>query len=198
MHQRTAQIARDDTLLNIGLVAGAAALTAVCAQISWGYPVPTTMQTFAVLGTAALLGARRATAAQLLYLAVGAIGAPVFAEGHSGITYLTTTDALHASGGYLWGFVLAAFVVGWFADHFGQSFYGTVPAMLLGSVAMYAVGLIWLSASFVGVPYTGAGDTILHWGLWPFVLGDLAKIFAAAAVVDPAAPWGRLLDRARG
>ena len=198
MERRTTALAHQSALVNIGLVAGAAALTAVAAQISWGYPVPTTLQTLAVFSTAALLGARRGVAAQLLYLAVGAMGAPVFAQGQGGIDRLTMADPLHASGGYLWGFVLAALVIGLITDRFGQSFYVTVPAMLLGSVALYVVGLIWLSASFSGVAWTGAGDTVLHWGLWPFVFGDLAKIFAAAALVDPSAPWGRLLDRVRG
>ena len=178
------------------LVVAAAGITAVAAQISFGYPVPTTLQTFAVFATAAVLGARLAVAAQLLYLAAGAIGLPVFADGLGGIDRLTTADALHASGGYLYGFVLGALIVGLIADRFGRSFYVTVPAMLLGSVAVYACGLIWLHQA-IPVAWTGAGATVLHYGLWPFVLGDLAKIFAAAAVADPSAPWGRWVDRIR-
>jgi hypothetical protein len=45
------------------------------------------------------------------------------------------------------------------------------------------------------VPWTGSGPTTLHYGLWPFVVGDVAKIFAAAAIIDPAAPWRRWLPR---
>ena len=67
------------------LVVAAAGITAIAAQISFGYPVPTTLQTFAVFSTAAVLGARLAVAAQLLYLAAGAIGLPVFADGLGGI-----------------------------------------------------------------------------------------------------------------
>ncbi len=74
---------------HVGLVVGAAAITAVCAQVSFGYPVPTTLQTFAVLGAGALLGARRGVASQLLYLGAGATGMPVFADGHGGIDWLT-------------------------------------------------------------------------------------------------------------
>ncbi len=187
---------RDSVLQTTGLIVGAAALTAVAAQISFGYPVPTTLQTMAVFATAAVLGARRAVAAQLLYLAAGAVGLPVFAEGKSGTDFLVTANALHTTGGYLWGFVLAAAVVGLVADRYGTSFYVMVPAMLLGSVALYACGLLWLHSA-IPVPYTGGGATILHYGLWPFVVGDLAKIFAAAAVVDPHAPWGRLVDALR-
>jgi len=196
MQHRTAALQREGALTTAGLVVGAAALTAVCAQISFGYPVPTTLQTFAVLGTSAYLGARRAVAAQLLYLAVGAIGVPVFANWSGGIAELTAVDAAHASSGYLWGFLLAALVAGSITDRFGHSIYITVPAMLLGSIALYVPGLIWLHQA-IPLPWTGNGPTTLHYGLWPFVLGDLAKVFAAAAAVDPRAPWGNLLHRLR-
>jgi biotin transport system substrate-specific component len=196
MRARTHAGPRDSVLLTTSLIVGAAALTAVAAQISFGYPVPTTLQTFAVFSTAAVLGARRAVAAQLLYLAGGAVGLPVFAEGRSGVDFLLTANLAHASGGYLWGFVLAAGVIGLVADRYGTSFWVMAPAMLLGSVAVYVPGVIWLPAA-IPVPYTGSGATVLHYGLWPFVLGDLAKIFAAAAVVDPHAPWGRLVDGLR-
>jgi biotin transport system substrate-specific component len=194
MQGRSAILTRDSAIATAALIAGAAALTAACAQISFGYPIPTTMQTFAVFATAALLGARRAVGAQLLYLGVGAVGLPVFADGHSGVSWLTNADPLHASGGFLWGFVLGAAVVGLASDLFGRSFYITVPAMLLGSAVVYAVGLTWLHAA-IPVPWTGDGATVLHYGLWPFVVGDVAKILAAAAVADSAAPWGRLIDR---
>jgi len=101
------------------LVVAAAGITAIAAQISFGYPVPTTLQTFAVFSTAAVLGARLGVAAQLLYLAAGAIGLPVFADGLGGIDRLTTADPLHASGGYLYGFVLGALIVGLVCDRFG-------------------------------------------------------------------------------
>jgi biotin transport system substrate-specific component len=194
MQGRSATLSRDSVLVDVALIVAAAALTAVCAQTSFGYPVPTTLQTFAVFSTAALLGARRAVAAQLLYLGVGAAGLPVFADRHSGVSWLTNADPLHASGGFLWGFVLGAAVVGLAADRFGRSFYVTVPAMLLGSVAVYAVGLVWLHAAFP-IAWTGAGATVLHYGLWPFVVGDVAKILAAAAVVDSRAPWAGAFQR---
>ena len=197
MRARGATATRDHGLARDALlVVAAAGITAIAAQISFGYPVPTTLQTFAVFSTAAVLGARLAVASQLLYLAAGAIGLPVFADGRGGIDVLTTANTLHASGGYLYGFVIGALIVGLVCDRFGRSFYVTVPAMLLASVAVYACGLLWLHQA-IPVAWTGAGSTVLHYGLWPFVLGDLAKIFAAAAVADPAAPWGRWVDRIR-
>ena len=123
---------------HVALVVGAAALTAVCAQVSFGYPVPTTLQTLAVLGSGAYLGARRGAAAQLLYLGIGAAGAPIFANGDGGLAWLTRADPLHVSGGYLWGYPLAAFAAGVICERYGRSFYVTVPAMLVGSVCLYA------------------------------------------------------------
>jgi biotin transport system substrate-specific component len=181
---------------HVALVVGAAALTAVCAQVSFGYPVPTTLQTLAVLGSGAYLGARRGAASQLLYLGIGAAGAPIFANGDGGLAWLTRADPLHASGGYLWGYPLAALAVGVICERYGRSFYVTVPAMLIGSVCLYAPGLVWLHQA-VPSAWAGAGVTTLHYGLWPFVLGDVAKIFAGAAIIDPAAPWGRWLHRQR-
>jgi biotin transport system substrate-specific component len=181
---------------HVALVVGAAALTAVCAQVSFGYPVPTTLQTLAVLGSGAYLGARRGAASQLLYLGIGAAGAPIFANGDGGLNWLTRADPLHASGGYLWGYPLAALAVGVICERYGRSFYVTVPAMLIGSVCLYATGLVWLHQAIPSA-WAGAGVTTLHYGLWPFVLGDLAKIFAGAAIIDPAAPWGRWLHRQR-
>jgi biotin transport system substrate-specific component len=194
MHERVISRTHQGAVGMLLTVVGAAVLTAVCAQVSFGYPVPTTLQTFAVLGSAAFLGARRGAAGQLLYIGAGAAGMPIFADGHGGIDWLTQANPLHASGGYLWGYPIAAFVVGWICERYGRSFYVTVPAMLLGSVCLYATGLVWLHQA-IPTPWTGAGATTLHYGLWPFVVGDIAKIFAAAAVIDPAAPWGRLLGR---
>ena len=189
MHERVLSRTHPGAVTMLLTVVGAAVLTAVCAQISFGYPVPTTLQTFAVLGSAAFLGARRGAAAQLLYIGAGAAGMPIFADGHAGIDWLTQANPLHASGGYLWGYPIAAFVVGWICERYGRSFYVTVPAMLLGSVCLYATGLVWLHQA-IPTSWTGAGATTLHYGLWPFVVGDIAKIFAAAAIIDPGGAVG--------
>ena len=132
MHERVISRTHPGVVGMLLTVVGSAVLTAVCAQISFGYPVPTTLQTFAVLGSAAFLGARRGAAGQLLYLGAGAVGMPIFADGLGGIDWLTQANPLHASGGYLWGYPIAAFVVGWICERYGRSFYVTVPAMLLG------------------------------------------------------------------
>src|SRR6187402_2226451 len=95
------------------LVLGAALLTAACAQISFpvpGSPVPVTGQTFAVLLTGAALGARRGALGQLLYVALG-LALPFYSDGASGPDVL-----FGATGGYLFGFILAGYAVGRMAE----------------------------------------------------------------------------------
>jgi biotin transport system substrate-specific component len=195
MQQRTAAaIPRPTLAVSTVAVIGASLATALCAWVSIGWPVPITLQTFGVLGTAAWLGSKRGAAAQLLYLAEGAVGIPVFAHEGSG-WFGVGTGGMHIltskpSAGYLFGYPLAAFLTGLVCERFGRGFYITVPAMLLGSVALYATGLIWLHHEL-----RTTWSLTVHLGLTPFVLGDLCKIIAAAAIVDPQAPWGRWIGR---
>ena len=165
------------------LVVGFACLTAAFAQISfWIGPVPVTGQTFAVLLAGALLGSRRGALSQLSYLAIGATGIPYwFALGGApGIARL-----IGPSGGYLIGFVAAAFLVGWLAERgWDRRVWTAVPAMIGGSVVIYIFGLSWL-AHFV------PGSAVLQAGLYPFIIGDVIKVVAAALVL----PSGWLLLR---
>ena len=168
------------------LVVGVALLTAGAAQISipLGFtPVPITGQTFAVLLAGGALGMTRGGLSQLLYVALGAVGLPFYAEGDGG-----WTAATGATGGYLVGFVVAAMVVGWMAERGQDRNVATaIPAFLAGSAIFYAFGLPWL-AHQTGVPFSGPvdGDNALAWGLYPFVLGDVVKA-AIAGLLLPAA-----------
>ncbi len=141
-------------------------------------PVPITAQTLAVLLIAVLLGSRRASLCALTYLAEGAVGYPVFARGAAGVAHL-----LGPTGGYLFGFVAAAYAVGLLAERDWDSRYSTAfLAMLAGNVIIYLFGLPWL-AVFVGWERT------LALGLLPFIPGDIAKLLVATALL----PWGRRL-----
>ena len=157
---------------DLALIIGGSLLIAVSAQIAIGYPVPITAQTFAVLMISALLGARRGIACLLAYLAEGAAGLPVFAQGKAGlVTFAGPT------GGYLVGFVVAAFVVGLLAEKgWDRRFRTTVLAMVIGNIIIYAFGLTWL-ALLVGAKSALAG------GLYPFIPGDMLKIVLAAALL---------------
>ena len=168
------------------LVVGGAGFVALAAQVSFdipGTPVPITGQTFAVVLVGASFGALLALASLGLYLFVGALGAPIYADGNHGWDVLTGP-----TGGYIVGFVLAAFTIGWLAERrWDRRFSSAVAAMLTGNVIIYLFGLPWLAAD----ADLGFEDTMAQ-GLAPFVPGDLLKLYLAGALL-PAA-W-RLVDR---
>jgi biotin transport system substrate-specific component len=136
-------------------------------------PVPLTGQTFGVLTVGAALGFRRGGAAVLLYLLIGLIGLPFFAEGKGGVGVL-----LGGTGGYLLGFVIAGAVVGRLAElGWDRRLLGSIGAMLIGSLIIYGLGLPWL---MVTKDYT-VQETLMY-GLTPFVAWDLAKLAVAGAL----------------
>jgi biotin transport system substrate-specific component len=169
---------------NLALIVGATALTAMAAQVEirlpWT-PVPITGQTFAVLLSGAVLGARRAFLAQALYLGCGAIGMPVFSGGGAGALHL-----VGPTGGYLIAFPFAAALTGALAARgWDRRFLTMAAAMLLGSAVIFACGLAWLSR-FMPAP------GLIASGLLPFVPGDIVKT-TLAALTFPAI-WRRTRD----
>jgi biotin transport system substrate-specific component len=159
------------------LVVAAAALTALCAQISFylpGNPVPVTGQTFAVLLTGAALGANRGASAMLLYILLGMVGLPVYADGNHGMDVVTG-----ASGGYLIGFLAASFVVGRLAEaRLDRRPVTALPLFIVGSAIIYVIGVPWLAIS---------ADQSVSWaisnGFVDFIPGDLVKAAAAAGLL---------------
>lgn len=160
-------VARD-----IGLVLSFSIITAVCAKLKVEIGVvPITMQTFAVLLSGALLGSRRGALSQITYLLMGLAGVPWFARG-GGMVYL-----LSPTLGYIVGFVLAAFLVGWLCERgFDRQVKTAILAMLIGNILIYLPGLLWL-AKFVGF------KKVLAVGFYPFIPGDLLKILLAGLVL---------------
>lgn len=149
-------------------------------------PVPITGQTLAVLLVGGALGARRAGASLALYLGWIAIGLPFAAEGKSGVEMLKVSTA---SGGYLWGFVIAAVLVGWLAERGWDRDVGRAwAAMLLGSIVIYLFGVPWLAAA-LDIPIAAEGDTLndaLEFGFYPFVIGDILKLLIAGLALPAA------------
>jgi biotin transport system substrate-specific component len=161
-----------------GLVAGGSIIIALCAQVAIGYPVPITGQTFGVLMVAALLGSRRGAACVLTYLAEGLAGLPVFAQGKTG-----PAAFFGPTGGYLVGFVLAAWLVGRLSERtWDRRVPTTVAAMVLGNLVIYACGLTWLLC-LTGILGKPLASGILAVGLYPFLAGDVLKIAMVAALL---------------
>ena len=124
----------------------------------------------------ALVGASMA-----LYLAWAVLGLPVLAPDADG-SHRVGVDVLllaSATGGYLWGFVVAAAVTGWLARRgWDRSLRSSISVMLLGSIVIYLFGVPWLIAA---LDLTVHQD--LEFGLYPFVVGDVLKLLAAAALL---------------
>lgn len=150
------------------------------------YPVPITLQTFAVLVIGAAFGWRMALATVGLYLAQGALGLPVFAgtpEKGIGFAYMAGP-----TGGYLFGYLAAAAALGWLAERgWDRNAWTMALAMIVGNIIIYVPGLIWLGT------IVGWDKPIIAWGLTPFLLGDAVKL-ALAAILFPAA-WQFMAKR---
>jgi len=163
-------------IYDIALVIGGSLLIAACAQVAiWPAfsPVPITGQTFAVLMIGALLGGKRGALAVLAYIAEGISGLPVFALARTGLGVI-----LGPTGGYLIGFVAAAYFIGRLCEKgWDRNFGKTIMAMVLGNICIYAGGLFWLGC------LTGFGSSLLSIGLYPFLPGELAKVALAAAIL---------------
>jgi len=186
---RLAVFPRSSLLADILLVLAGTGFVALAAQVTIELPftpVPISGQTFAVVLVGASLGALLGLASLGLYLFVGALGAPVYAEGEGGWAVLTGP-----TGGYIVGFCCAAALVGWMAQQrWDRRFNSAVAAMLTGNVVIYLFGLPWLARE-IG---TGLEGT-LEAGLYPFVVGDLLKLYLAGALLPSA--W-KLVERMRG
>ncbi len=153
------------------LVLSFSLLTALFAQASfWIGLVPITGQTLAVLLAGLLLGSVRGALSQIVYLLVGLTSIPFWfaAGGPLGIARF-----IGPTGGYLIGFVFAAFLVGKLAERgWDKKIKTAISAMLMGNIVIYIFGLSWLANFF---PLKG----LLIAGLYPFILGDALKILLA-------------------
>jgi biotin transport system substrate-specific component len=165
----------------VGAVVLVAALTAIAAQISIPLPftpVPFTFQPMVVLVSAAALGARRGAASQILYLALGIAGLPVFAA--SPILPQGVLRLAGPTGGYLMSYPFAAFVAGWLAERGFDRRYGTfVIAMACGLAVVFAGGVLWLAA---GAPARGLSAALAA-GFYPFIAADVVKLLVAAGAM---------------
>ena len=161
-----------------------AALTAAAAQISVPLPftqVPLTFQPTVVLLSGLVLGPRLGAASQVLYLAAGIAGLPVFAA--SATLPPGAWRLLGPTGGYLMSYPLAALIAGAFARRgFDRRYLTSIVAMALGLVVIYTCGTLWLAYASVGRTAIGLASAFAT-GVAPFVIADIVKLAAAAGIV---------------
>jgi biotin transport system substrate-specific component len=173
--------------MSAGLRAGAVLFvtvaTAAAAQVSvpLGFtPVPLVLQDVMVLLGGAALGSRFGMTAQVLYLVAGICGLPVFAA--SPLLPQGPLRLLGPTGGYLISYPFAAFLTGYLAERgFDRRYWTSVLAMIAGLTVIFAFGVIWLA--LFARPAAAGFEAALRTGFYPFILGDIVKIFLGAAVL---------------
>ena len=132
-------------------------------------PVPVTLATLGVYLAAGLLGPWRGAAAVGLYLALGAVGVPVFAGFLGGVSRLAGP-----TGGFLLGYLPMAVICALFAARFGTRRWAPLLGMVLGTAVLYTVGTVWLCLQTGVRP----GEAVVVCVL-PFLPGDCLKMAAA-------------------
>jgi biotin transport system substrate-specific component len=171
----------------MAILVGALLLVALT-QVAVGWPIPMTLQTLGVLLLAGLGGLRVGAGAVALYVAMGAAGLPVFSNGGGGFAALF----LKPSGFFLFGFVIAAAVMGAMFDRgAGRRLLSAAATLLLGGVIIYVVGVVGM-LRFVGfdfggglVPFASIADVFAK-GVAPFIAADLVKTAIALVVITGA------------
>lgn len=174
---RAVLIPRTSAITSTMLVVGGTAFMSLMAQVAIpvpGSPVPITGQTLGVLLIGTAYGASLGLTTIAAYLAIGILGAPVFAQGAHGLAKLTGP-----TGGYLAGMLLSALAVGALANRrWDVQFKTSYGQMLLGELLIFAPGLLWLKI------YTGASwSWTVGAGLTPFVIGEIVKIGLAGTTL---------------
>ena len=156
-----------------------AALTAAGAYLSIPIgPVPIVLQNMFVLLSGLLLGSRWGLASVGVYILAGAFGLPVFAGGLGGISRIAGP-----TGGYLLGYLPAVYVIGLITEKLKINIIFDVIAMICGCIIIYVCGVTWLK-DLTGMTWSKT----LMVGMYPFVIGDVLKIAAAAAIAKGLRP----------
>lgn len=137
-------------------------------------PVPISMGSMAALMAGAILGKKYGALSMILYILLGAVGLPVFAAARSGLPVI-----FGPGGGFIAGYVLMAFFVGWIAEKYGYRLQVMIPAMAGGTLICYACGLAW----FMVLTKTGLWAA-LTMCVFPFIIGDIVKVCLGAVLVN--------------
>ena len=177
---------------DIALVAVGVALTAVAAQVSIpAYPVPFTLQTLVVLLVGATLGSRRGVLSLGLYALAGLAGVPVFAPKADGSHVVGVDAFVGPTAGFIFGFVVAAFLVGLLAERkWSSNVLKTFVAFVVGSTTIYLIGIPVLASTAFKGDLTAAVTYMV-----PFMVWDVVKAVIAAGMLPGA--W-LLVKKTRG
>ena len=177
-------------IYDLVLISVSAALITICSWISIPLgPVPFTLQTLGILAVMLTAGGRRGTIAILVYLALGAVGAPVFAGFKGGIM-----SFIGPTGGFLIGFILAALVY-WLLEKLILKKLMTTPVKtwifgMLGfivfEIIMYIVGVIWFMTVYAAQTGPVGLATVMTWCVIPFIIPDIVKMAAAVLIGERA------------
>ncbi|MEY4499458.1 MAG: hypothetical protein RL319_446 [Actinomycetota bacterium] len=168
---------------DIALVVAGAALTAVAAQISIpAYPVPFTLQTLVVLLVGASLGSRRGLLSLGLYALIGLAGVPVFAPKTDGSHVVGVAAFVGPTAGFIFGFIVAAFVVGLLAERkWSSNVLKTFVAFVAGSAVIYLIGVPVLASTAFAGDLSAAATYMV-----PFMVWDVVKAVIAAGLLPGA------------
>lgn len=158
-------------------VAIGSALIAVCSWISIPTAVPFTLQTFAVFFILLTLGGRIGTMTVLVYIAMGAVGLPVFAGFKGGIGAIFGN-----TGGYILGFLIAGLIYTVFTGRMGNKPVTEIIALVTGLAVCYAFGTAWFMVIYLRNTGPVGIATVLAWCVFPFIIPDLIKMALAVLI----------------
>ena len=177
-------------IYDLVLISVSAALITICSWISIPLgPVPFTLQTLGILAVMLTIGGRRGTIAILVYLALGAVGVPVFAGFKGGIM-----SFIGPTGGFLIGFVFGALVY-WLLEKLFLKKFMTSPVktwifgmlgFLVFEVVMYIVGVIWFMTVYAAQTGPIGLTTVMSLCVFPFIIPDIVKMAVAVLIGERA------------
>ncbi len=178
--EKSKKVPANSKIKDIVFIGISAALIAVCSWISIPLPtVPITLQTMGVCLIAGLFGLKRGTLATAVYIALGALGVPVFSGFTGGVGII-----LGQTGGYIIGFIFTALIVGFASDKFKGRLLPLILSMVIGILVCYAFGTAWFAVVYAKSNEPASLLTILGWCVFPFLLPDAVKIAVAAVLAN--------------
>ena len=176
-------VKRNYNTLDLVYTALGAVLIAVCSWISIPTTVPFTMQTFAVFFVLLALGGKRGTMSILVYILLGAVGMPVFAQFASGMGVL-----LGSTGGYIVGFLFTGLIYWFAAGIFGKKRWVQIASLLVGTAVLYAFGTAWFLLFYARTGQAVGIGAALAWCVIPFIVPDLIKMALAFMIARRLGP----------